>query len=549
MEINCINCTERLGYYLSDMPHQWRSQIVNLICDALETDCNKDCSDCQFKAYLSSFIYKNGIISIKYTNEINDTVTRNFDVSELISNSLADVDPKCITSPEEWASMSHVARLQAIINYDCECCPTTTSTTTTTTVQTTSSSTTSTTTLGICVNYLVTNTSDHDINIGWVDCETHEVRGIVLPSGQSTMICSVQGGISAPDGTVEPISDCTPVPTTIIYSSSSSSTTIQTTLPTTTESTSQTTTVATTETTITTETTLPVPTTESTTTTTTCLDCYSGYTATGQDCIKTLTEVATPAVNPQNSEAKTSTVYSSQGTLIYDPGFAHDGSGTSYQIPVSNPFWFNPGNTTDGPMNRTSLWTNPVYDGQKVGFTVCITAPETKTYYFGIGCDDSAEIIVDSVSILKQFSDIAFLPWNIYPVELSAGDHIIEVIGENYGVLAGIGFEVYNNTKPEIIAAGAYTDLNLIYSSKDHIGEPIQIGSGGYGWSCPEGYSLVLCDGPAYCKKVDHIGCGETPTTTSTTTANTSCPAIDGVQGFAGTTTTTTESTTTTTTV
>ena len=552
MEINCINCQEKLGIYLADVPYQWRTQIINAICENLEVDLDcKSIKNCQHRASLSAIVYKNGVISITYVDEFNETFVRSFEVKTIMDGTMEGLDPKCIATQEDWDAMGYLQKIQAVIDFDCNCCTTSSTTTTTTAQVPTTSSSTTTTTLALCTNYLITNGTTEPINIGWVDCSDSSIKGTILDPGQVIAICSVRGGISAPGATIEVIGACPETTSTTIFISTSSTTTVQTTQSTTSSSTTTETTVTTTESTTTQTTQMPLPTTEttSTTTTTTCVDCYAGYTATGQDCIKELTELATPASNPQNSEAKTSTVYSSQGTLIYDPGYAHDGTGISYQIPVGNPFWYNPGNTTDGPMNRTALWTNPVFDGQKVGFTICVTAPETKTYYFGIGCDDSAEIIVDSVSILKQFSDIAFYPWNIYPVELTAGDHIIEVVGENYGVLAGLGFEIYNNTKAEIIAAGSYAALNLVYSSKDHIGEPIQIGSGGYGWSCPEGYSLVLCDGPAYCKKIDHIGCGESPTTTSTTTSDPNCPTIGGVQGFAGTTTTTTESTTTTTTV
>jgi hypothetical protein len=89
---------------------------------------------------------------------------------------------------------------------------------------------------------------------------------------------------------------------------------------------------------------------------------------------------------------------------------------------------------------------------------------------------------------------------------------------------AALGAEIYDNTAAEIIAATAYGDLNLVFSTKDYVGQPVQIGSGGIGYTCPSGYSLVLCDGPAYCTQTVNtpvVPCNVSTTTTTTTTSST----------------------------
>ena len=68
------------------------------------------------------------------------------------------------------------------------------------------------------------------------------------------------------------------------------------------------------------------------------------------------------------------------------------------------------------------------------------------------------------------------------------------------------------------MAATSYTDLGskLIFSSKDYIGQPVQIGTGGVGYTCAAGgSSLVLCDGTPYCLQLlttSTVPCGNVET-------------------------------------
>lgn len=213
--------------------------------------------------------------------------------------------------------------------------------------------------------------------------------------------------------------------------------------------------------------------------------------------------------------------YTACGSYIYEPGWNINGTGTSTKISTSNAFWKNglgdcsAGNTTDGPLNRTALWASPAQANQDIGFSVCVDLPASKQYYVGIGTDNYGIIRVDGVTILSQsdvalaaqyFSDIGapFRVWHIYPIQLTAGPHIIELIGHNVSPPAGIGCEIYDATKSEIMAATSYADLGskLIFSSKDYVGEPVQIGTGDVAYTCPDGYVLSACDDPIKCVKI-----------------------------------------------
>jgi hypothetical protein len=248
------------------------------------------------------------------------------------------------------------------------------------------------------------------------------------------------------------------------------------------------------------------------------LGCSAGFTLApdGSYCYQIDEVPATPPSggDPQDTVAATDNSYSTYGTYIYHAGFATNGTGVSDQITTGNAFWINgPSNSTSGPLNRCGLWTTSTPAGQDIGFSVCLTLPETKVYFIGVGGDNRCRITVDGVVIVDQNvsalatqygadAQITFKVWHVYPVTLAAGPHIIELIGHNDSGVAALGAEVYNNTAAELIAATSYADLDVIFSTKDYIGEPVQLSTGGLGYSCPSGYSLAACVEPVVCRAI-----------------------------------------------
>lgn len=270
--------------------------------------------------------------------------------------------------------------------------------------------------------------------------------------------------------------------------------------------------------------------------------CPPGYTLApdGTYCYQINVVAATPPSDSENAisvSGPNNFYYGIFGSLIFDPGYNINGTGTFTQIPYTNPFWVNGAgyptypsvSNTQGPLNRSGVWSPTVLAPQKVGFSVCVNLTESGRYYVGLACDDFGQIIIDGTTIVLQDRDalktylqangylypvgldpnqVTFNFWFIYPVDLPAGTHIIEVIGNNTtGTVAGsatLGCEVYKLTPSQIAAATSYPSMGsgLIFSSKDFVGQPIQIGSGGIGYTCPNGYSLVLCDGAPYCRQV-----------------------------------------------
>lgn len=281
--------------------------------------------------------------------------------------------------------------------------------------------------------------------------------------------------------------------------------------------------------------------------------CPTGYTISedGTYCFQTNTTAATPPSSPENTVAKSNVAYGSYGTLIYDAGFNIDGTGSFTQISFSNTFWANgpgyptfPGpGTTLGPLNRCGIWATTTGTNQTVGFSTCVEVPETGVYYVGIAGDNFPKISVDGNVIVEMdpaamtvflaangYPDMATSPtestfrfWHIYPITLNAGQRVVELVCMNTTGPAAMGAEVYHLTSVGIQSATSYVDMgsDLLFSTKDYVGQPVQIGTGGVGYTCPANYSLILCDGPAYCTQTlitSPILCTTTSTTTTTTT-------------------------------
>lgn len=254
--------------------------------------------------------------------------------------------------------------------------------------------------------------------------------------------------------------------------------------------------------------------------------CSAGYTLSIDEssCYKEVfTDPTPPSGTPDTLVAKTFASYSTCGAYIYDPGYNVNGTGTSSQISLSNAFWRNgaglcaDATTTDGPLNRNGVWASSTQNDQDIGFGVCVDVTEEKTYYIGMGCDNYGIVKLDGSEIIHQDpaalgiqygmdAQVTFKIWHIYPVVISAGSHILELIGHNDSGVAAMGMEIYNNTPAEIAAATTYGtgagQLNAIFRSFDYIGQNVQIGTQNAGYTCPDGYSLQTCASPLMCRRL-----------------------------------------------
>jgi hypothetical protein len=159
-----------------------------------------------------------------------------------------------------------------------------------------------------------------------------------------------------------------------------------------------------------------------------------------------------------------------------------------------------------GPLNRCGVYSclgysggdrQPAGNGTTVVITRCITVPTSGTYYLGAGGDNICTVAIDGTTVTPLVLSSAgngdnYVVWCFIPITLTAGQHTITITGANGGTYASMGAEIYNNTLAQIEAASSYSDLNLIFSTKDLIGEPLSNTQ----YACPAGYTMLnACSG------------------------------------------------------
>jgi len=240
---------------------------------------------------------------------------------------------------------------------------------------------------------------------------------------------------------------------------------------------------------------------------------------------RTITHPVTSPTSPYTLiKADGFSTYSAGGTRVYNSGFATDGSSAPASTLTTNILWKNTAaNTTDGPLNRSGIWTN-VSGGTSpatkimypldtwIGFNTCLTGLVSgKTYYIGIAGDNDYKLTLDGNIILDtkltSLTNGSFFYWHIYPVTISGGTSILGLFGLNRTMpnlpnLAAFGCEIYDNTLSEIISATNIGDLNILFKSVDLSSHPIativQYQDGTYlsnGYRCLSGGTYSDCSG------------------------------------------------------
>lgn len=239
------------------------------------------------------------------------------------------------------------------------------------------------------------------------------------------------------------------------------------------------------------------------------------YDPTINKCVKTETVAATPPTGGPGTAGVAAAISDIQwndgGARLFLPGFPVNGSGTVDTFLTTPHFWVNGNfpfdissrNTTDGRMNHGGLWvagniTPPVYNpvGEYIGFARKITVATAKVVYIGMSADNDFKFVLNGVTIVDTASasgnilgSANFNYFNIYPVTLQPGDNFIEMYAKNNGLVAGFAAEIYDISRAILLAAGVEGDLNIIFSTKDMVGQNFDLGIT-EGYSCPVGYSL-----------------------------------------------------------
>lgn len=246
--------------------------------------------------------------------------------------------------------------------------------------------------------------------------------------------------------------------------------------------------------------------------------CQAGFvlSADGTTCTREETQAPTISATDYCLAGSGSTEYGPYFSRIYNPGFAPS-SIYVFTPPAADVFaemgavpqWKNPGNATQGPNNRCSVWIDSNCDGVKDPLTggakTTLSAQYTnmgaeRTIYVGVFGDNQFELKVNENTIINanMGGDMPFRVFHIFPVTLAAGTNYFNVVGTGDGSTNdAIGMIIYDNTPEQIRDAVSDSTLNILFSSFSLIGQHIQIAT------CPTGWILDTSVPTAYvCKRI-----------------------------------------------
>lgn len=263
----------------------------------------------------------------------------------------------------------------------------------------------------------------------------------------------------------------------------------------------------------------------------TVLVCPVDYTLQDRLCVKISSTPATPPTGNggspgiASSEGLGNVLWGEKGAYIMKEGFQLNGSGQALYHLTTPHFWLNgdaPGvgaNTTYGKVNETAVWVQGSVNGapynESIGFSRKFNVPVSKRYYVGLAGDNTYSLKLNGVSLLENVLSISspavgsnFRAFMIYPVDLIAGDNFIEMTAINIsgpevnpGALCA---EIYDNTAEEIANATSNQALTILFSTKNMVGQPFDVGET-IGYKCPPGWALSVEDGVYQCKMFETV--------------------------------------------
>ena len=241
------------------------------------------------------------------------------------------------------------------------------------------------------------------------------------------------------------------------------------------------------------------------------LSCLSGFTLVGENCVSTTT--ATTVTAETITAAGTSTAYSAYGARFCIPGtYTTCGSGAPasnfFNTGSSDPFWGTIAGV-DGRLNEVGVWVNepPVIEDEWLGFSTCISAATDGQYLVALAGDNGIRFSLDGTQLVENPWDTSitavenFRYWWVWPLDLTAGEHVINLEGYDDGGVESFGCEIIGpypsgtfitNTDFNIFTGTTGKDsytANTIFKSSDEIGNTFDTQAN----TCPTGYTYDVC--------------------------------------------------------
>ena len=259
-------------------------------------------------------------------------------------------------------------------------------------------------------------------------------------------------------------------------------------------------------------------------------ECPEGYVfnATRNKCIRSLSTA--PTVEKEVYDLTPITPFAGFGFMqpvLYDEGFnvrgwGGDGTFNSGITRLALAWWrysVSPSNL--GRINEIGVKVGGgAFLNKWLSFTTTLCVEQEKVYYLAVAADNNIRVQLDGTIILDpSLSSTSFIPgldsqWrinvfgstsavnadriaygmlHIYPIRLTAGNHILQIEYIDYGAEQMVAAEIYDNTSAEIIAATSINDLDVVWTT-DGLQQVEYIIS----TTCPPGYELGVSSACSY---------------------------------------------------
>jgi hypothetical protein len=135
--------------------------------------------------------------------------------------------------------------------------------------------------------------------------------------------------------------------------------------------------------------------------------------------------------------------------------------------------------------------------------SVCIDIPLAQTYSILAGGDNKWKMKIDGAPYAECADTLCFRNARFLSQKFDSGKHLVELSYENDGGPGALWFEVYTNSLASLQNASRDSDLDLLFSTKDLVGQRWDYD----GVACPPGYSYDACANDHKCTKLEKSAC------------------------------------------
>ena len=145
------------------------------------------------------------------------------------------------------------------------------------------------------------------------------------------------------------------------------------------------------------------------------------------------------------------------------PTFAREAIADTPRLAMKSLLAIGDPNPSCGILNALGVWIKGGLVNQWIGVHTCLKVPETKLYYIGLGFDNEGRIFIDGKRWYPPVTIPPDLTYTVWPIQLTAGNHLLTIEALNHENEHSFAVEVYNDDLSTLKQGTAHR----IYSTRD----------------------------------------------------------------------------------